>query len=414
MEEQNQIDWKPSVRKIGDTTLLPECSWQEEWQVSPDCETFAAISVLEDNIFTVRVNDSLWETRADKIYNCRFAPDGRLTALTQNDGEWAITIDDVESEEHGDYLWGTRFNDAGTIAVCMQSGMRYGMLVDGTPWDELFIAATDFILSKDSSTAAVVQMVNLGQADLETFCKGIYTVAVNGKAWEEHFLNAWSPCFDNNGHRVACTVRVTPYEYSIAINGQRWNETYSSAWEPFFEPKSGDVIAPIRRDGKWGLARNGALFWKPTFAQCWSPKATATEGELIWAIVASSYGAFTVACNATPWRCTFPSVTDLVLSPDGKHAAALGSQNNAAFQIMVDGNVWEPIFDMAWPVVFAPTNDHAAAKVRRNGKFAVYVDGKAVIENLDGVWNPTFSPDGTTLLFCSLKDGVFSRHTVLL
>lgn len=45
---------------------------------------------------------------------------------------------------------------------------------------------------------------------------------------------------------------------------------------------------------------------------------------------------------------------------------------------------------------------------------ALYVDGNAVIENLDGVWNPTFSPDGTVLLFCSLKDGVFSRHTVRL
>lgn len=58
--------------------------------------------------------------------------------------------------------------------------------------------------------------------------------------------------------------------------------------------------------------------------------------------------------------------------------------------------------------------DRAAAKVRRDGKFALYVDGNAVIENLDGVWNPTFSPDGTVLLFCSLKDGVFSRHTVRL
>ena len=121
-----------------------------------------------------------------------------------------------------------------------------------------------------------------------------------------------------------------------------------------------------------------------------------------------------MACNATPWSCRFPSVTDLVLSPDGRHAAALGSQNNSDFRVIVDGKVWDAPFDMAWPVVFAPTNDHAAAKVRRNGKYGVYADGKAVIENLDDVWNPTFSPDGTVLLFCSLKDGVFSRHTVRL
>ncbi len=323
-------------------------------------------------------------------------------------------VDDAESEEHADYLWGTRFNDAGTIAVPMQSGMEYGMLVNGTPWEQMYTAATDFVLSEGGGTAAIVQTAGLGQADLEGFRKGIYTVAVDGEAWEEAYLNAWAPCFDKEGHRVACTVRVTPYEYTISINGQRWGETYPCAWEPVFEPKSGDVIAPIRKEGKWGLARNGSLFWKPAFAQCWSPKASAVDGEHIWAIAAPSYGAFTVACNATPWSCRFPSVTDLVLSPDGRHAAALGSQNNSDFRVIVDGKVWETPFDMAWPVVFAPTNDHAAAKVRRNGKYAVYADGKAVIENLDDVWNPTFSPDGSVLLFCSLKDGVFSRHTVRL
>ena len=90
------------------------------------------------------------------------------------------------------------------------------------------------------------------------------------------------------------------------------------------------------------------------FAQRRAPQAAATDGEDIWAVAAPSYGAFTVACNATPWNCRFPSVTDLVLSPDGKHAAALGSQNNSRFQIAVDGKVWDDAFDMAWPVVFRP------------------------------------------------------------
>ena len=295
MEDQKRYDWEPSVRKLGETEMLPETAWQEEWQISPDCESFAAVSALEDGTFTVRLNGALWETRTDKMYNCQFAPDGRLTALSQSDGEWAIVVDDAESEEHADYLWGTRFNKAGTIAVPMQTGMEYGMLVDGAPWEQLYTAATDFVLSETGKTAAVVQTAGLGQADLEGFSKGIYTIAVDGQAWEECYLNAWSPCFDREGHRVASTVRVTPYEYTISINGQRWSETYPCAWEPIFEPKSGDVIAPIRKEGKWGLARNGSLFWKPMFAQCWAPQAAATDGEYIWAVTAPSYGAFTVA-----------------------------------------------------------------------------------------------------------------------
>ena len=69
--------------------MLPETAWQEEWQISPDCKSSAAVSALEDGTFTVRLNGALWETRTDKMYNCQFAPDGRLTALSQSDGEWA-------------------------------------------------------------------------------------------------------------------------------------------------------------------------------------------------------------------------------------------------------------------------------------------------------------------------------------
>ena len=81
MEDQKRYDWEPSVRKLGETEMLPETAWQEEWQISPDCESFAAVSALEDGTFTVRLNGALWETRTDKMYNCQFAPDGRLTVL---------------------------------------------------------------------------------------------------------------------------------------------------------------------------------------------------------------------------------------------------------------------------------------------------------------------------------------------
>lgn len=75
------------------------------------------VSALEDSVFTVHLNGALRETRTDKMYNRQFAPDGRLTALSQSDGEWTIVVDSTESEEHADYLWRIRFNKAGTIAM---------------------------------------------------------------------------------------------------------------------------------------------------------------------------------------------------------------------------------------------------------------------------------------------------------
>ena len=51
MEDQKRYDWEPSVRKLGETEMLPETAWQEEWQISPDCESFAAVSALEDGTY---------------------------------------------------------------------------------------------------------------------------------------------------------------------------------------------------------------------------------------------------------------------------------------------------------------------------------------------------------------------------
>ena len=300
MDDRNNWNWEPEVREIADAAPLPGCDRQEEWQASPDGESMAAVVVQDDGTFAVRRNDALWEVRAEKIYRCLFAPDNRLTALARLDGEWALMVDDAEVGEHADYYWGTMFSPGGAIAVPMQTGMEYGVMLDGKPWENLYTSATDFAVSANGrSTAAVVQTASLGQADLEGFRKGVFTVAVNGNAWDSTFLNAWAPSFDREGHRVACTVRLTPFEYTVAINGQCWDETFPCAWEPVFDPRSGDVLAPIRKNGAWGVARNGALFWKTVFQQCWGIRVSPVEGGPVWAVVAPAYGSFTSSATAT-------------------------------------------------------------------------------------------------------------------
>lgn len=407
----HKFDWEPKIRPGGNIQLLDGCTWQEEIDVSPDGESFAAVVALEDGTFSLRVNDGLWTSTAEKMCACRFAPDNRLTSIVQVDGEWALAVDDVIGEEHFDYLWGTMFSKRnGRIAVPFQRDMRYGVMLEDMLWENLYTSATNFTISDTGLyTSAIVQTKSLGQADLDGFGKKIFTVAVDGTPWEETYLNAWSPCFDADEHRAACTVRLTPYEYTIAVNGQCWDETFSCAWEPCFEPESGACIAPVRKGGAWGLAHNGSMIWKPTFSQCWSPVAV---DKHIWAIAAPTYGAFTVVGDGQPWKCRFPSVTDLVVSPDGTRAAALGSQNNARFQVLVDGAPWSDVYDMAWAPVFDPQSRHLAVRVQRGAKYAMVVDGKTVADNLDQVWTPSFSPDGNVLLFCSVRDGVFYRHTV--
>ena len=410
MSQQKECDWTPGARPVGTITPLEGCAWQEEIVPSPDGESFAAVVVREDGTSTVRVNDRMWEIEAEKLSFVKYAPDGRLSAVARLDGEWAAVTDDDVPEERYAYLWGTLFSKHNSrIAIPFQQDMEYGMLLENKPWETLYGSATNFMISDSGMyTCAVVRTAQLGQADLESFNKGIYTVAVDGEAWEQTFLNAWSPCFDAEEHRVACTVRVTPFEYSIAVNGQRWSETFACAWEPCFD-ETGACLAPVRKSGGWGLARNGSMLWKPSFAECWTPVA---QGGSVWAVVAPTFGAFTVACNGTPWRCTFPVVTDLAVSADGKRAAALASYDNTRFRILADGKAWDGEYDMAWPVFFSPDGRHIAAHVRKGGREAIVLDGKLVAQDLDQAWNPVFSPDSAALLFCSVKGDTFFRHVV--
>jgi len=410
MTQQQKCDWTPGSREVGKITPPEECQWQETLVPSCDGEKFAAVVARDDGTFTLRVNDSLWDMEAEKITFARFVPDGRVSAIVRVDGEWAAAVDGELQEERYDYLWGTLVSKNNSrIAMPFQRDMEYGVLLEKTPWETLFGSATDFVISDSGMyTCAVVRTAPLGQADLEGFAKGIYTIAVDGTAWEQTFLNAWSPCFDAEEHRVACTVRVTPFEYSIAVNGQRWNETFPCAWEPCFD-ETGACLAPVRKSGGWGLARNGSMLWKPSFAECWTPVARAGA---VWAVVAPRYGAFTVACNGVPWRCLFPVVTDLVVSPDGKRAAALASHDNSLFRILADGKPWEGEYDMAWPPFFSPDGCHIAAHVRKGGKEAIVLDGKVAAEGLDQTWNPVFSPDGKALMFCAVRGDTFLRHVI--
>ena len=55
-------DWEKGKRTIIPSVAPKEAYfWQEEPYVSPDGETFAAVVRLEDESFTMRVNDAEWE-----------------------------------------------------------------------------------------------------------------------------------------------------------------------------------------------------------------------------------------------------------------------------------------------------------------------------------------------------------------
>ena len=195
------------------------------------------------------------------------------------------------------------------------------------------------------------------------------------------------------------------------MDGEPWPVTFSCVWEPKFNPVNNSVVAPVRVDGKWGLAVDGQLLWPAKFVQLWHQQFS-PDGEHIAAIVAPEFGRWTVAIDGTPWKSRFNDfVTDLVYSPDGRRAAALG-KNGQKWFIIADDHIWNKAYDMVWKPVFSPDSEHLAVKVELAKRYTIVVDGVEYGEDFDVVWDPIFSPDSRKVMIRSVKGGKYYRIVV--
>jgi hypothetical protein len=401
-------DWSLGTRQLSDLGKHAEhIEWREESQVSPDGESIAAV-VKKEEFSTLCVNGEFWSLEGERVWYPRYSPDGRLAALAMVDGEWTMAVDDELWEDTYAFLWGTTFADDGSrIAAAVQNDMRYGMVVDGTIWPNLFDNANNFALSPEgSSSAAVVQVISMGQADTETFEKGCYTVAVDGVQWERNFVNAWTPVFNLTGKRVACQVRTTLYDYTIAVDGVLWSNTFSSVWEPCFDPRDDAVFAPVRTVTGWSVARDGKTIWDSRFAQLWDLKLS---GDRICAAVATRFGHWTVAVDGTAWKNDQAhALSDMrVHKNSGKVAAR--AKVKELWTMIVDGQFWDGRYERIWSPVISPDGTRVAAKVEDRGSYTILLDGVPYKDSFDEVWDPIFSPNGDSILIKAIKDNKYFR-----
>jgi hypothetical protein len=67
---------------------------------------------------------------------------------------------------------------------------------------------------------------------------------------------------------------------------------------------------------------------------------------------------------------------------------------------------------MIWDPVFSPDGTTVIAKAEKNKKYFVVIDGKAGKKKYDALWSPVFSPDGGKVLVRCIEGGKYYRRVI--
>lgn len=400
MPEIEDWDWTPGKKELGDyPAWAGTYAYMEETYVSPDGEKIAAIVKTGEQAYSVCVNGRTWDSAFEKIWHLRFTPDGRPVALVSDTAMWTVAVDGTAWENWYEFAWNPLFSRNGSrVTVAAQKEFQYFAVTNDVAWQNGFLALNHLAADPSgNNTAAVVQDVSFAEADIAKFQEGCFTVAVNGNAWDTHFVNAWGLAFSADGSRVAAETRTSLYDYTIAVDGRTWEKRFSCVWAPRFHPSDGSLSAPVKVAGGWSLARDDELIWQPRYVQLWH-HLYSPDGLHIAAIVSPEFGKWTLAEDDRPWRSRFDElVTGAVYSPAGDRLACVGKAGGRWY-IAVDDRVWNTPQDMAWQPVFSPDGAHVAALVEKNGRYTVMVDQRSMDMEFSRAWQPVFSPDARRLM----------------
>ncbi|MDI1471329.1 MAG: hypothetical protein QMD43_06475 [Thermodesulfovibrio sp.] len=405
-------DWQTKEKLICNVDEWKEkSSLVHEFIVSPDGEKIAAVTEIEDKKVTPSVNGKTWDETFERVCFLNFLPDNSLACLVLKNYEWTLAVDGKLLEETFDYAWNLQFC-GGTIAFNIKKTDSYGVCVNGKIWDNLFFDARDLFISPDGKkTACYVRTKNPQVLDIFSFKEGVWTVAIDGIAWDKNFISVYGLNFSNEG-KVASTVRLTQQEFTVSVDGNLWNEIFLNAWEPVFINEN-DVCVPVKTDKGWMLFLNGKSFWNKSFVQLWNQRVS-PNGNHIAAVVSPEFGEWTVAVDGIPWKKTFSqAVLPPIFSSDGKRIAAV-VRDNHMWTVAVDGIPWKEAFDRVWTPQFSPDGRHIIAKAERQGVFFIVLDGRIGKDTFDMLWEPIFSPDGDRVLVRCIKNGKYYRRVLTL
>ncbi|MCP3926307.1 MAG: Tmc redox complex protein TmcD [Desulfobacterales bacterium] len=404
MRDIEKWDWETSEKEILVNKWINDYNWIEEIKVSQDGENIASIVSTGEAEFGICVNGELWDESFEKAWSLQFTPSQKLVSLVSNDEEWAVCIDGNSWESKFDYIWDLKVNSKG-VGASVQVDGKYGMVVNGIAWGDLFENISGTVLNENGDSAAVVQVDPISQADIERYNNGIYSVSVNGILASEKHTNIWDISFNSTGSEVAYSIRKNRTDYSIGRNKSIWDNTFQCSWKPVFT-NNNEVIAPVRKGGKWYLYKDDKQLWKNNYLQLLN---LAVSGDNISVAISDSYGKWSVSENDIKWdfRCD-KIISDLFYSDSGKTLIAL-FKNNKYWDIAVNNKIWGLKADKLWKPHISDNEEIITTRMEKDGKYYLVVNGNVHNEGFEMIFEPEISSDSSKILLKVLDMGVYKR-----
>ncbi len=410
MNDKTEWDWQTEKIQIPIKEWKDRFNWVEEPCVSPDGKNIAAIVNLDEAEFSVCVNDEPWEEPVEKAWALSFLPDGRLASLVAREEEWTVCIDGSAWETWFDYIWALQCSaDGSLVGAAVQTDGEYGMVVNDQPWETLYENLNHATMHDSGATAAVVQVVSMGQGDVDGFARGLFSVALDGTVRPEKHMNIWDIALDDSGKNVAYVFRKNRSDYDIFQKDAPWDKTFQSAWKPLFINGGTSLVAPVREGGKWWLYRDAEKFWTHAFEQLWLVTA-APDHSSIAAVVSDSFGKWTVAKDDKTWQVHADEmISDLVFSQKGETLVAVLKDHNF-WTLAVNDRAWDLSADKLWRPAIDESGKIVAARFEKNGAYQLAVNGKVYADKYDMLFDPVINPDGSKIMVKSIQNGIYTRH----
>ena len=410
MEEKKVWDWHTPLKEIPVKEWESRFNWVEEHSISNDGESIASIVNLGEMAFGICVDGKLWDKEYEKAWSLKPVSHSGFAACVCQDEEWTLTVNGQEWSNRFDFLWDMQLGHLGSrIGMACQRDGEYGMVVDDQPWDLGFESISGMVMGSQGQSAAIVQAESMKAADVDAFAKGLFSVAVNGQAREERFLNIWDLAFDKAGDNLTCAIRLNREQYSIALNGIPWEERFQAVWRPMFLNQSKSVVAPVRYMGKWRLFKDNQQFWTSGYENIW--RLIQSHGRVA-AVVAPAFGQWTVAEDDRLWPVTWDTmVRDIYYSRDGSSLVAV-FKDQGSWGLAKDARAWTLSCDKIFTPVISHDGSVVAVSFEKQGAYFVSVNDKVITGPHTAMADPVISPDGEKILIKGIEDGVYQRRII--